>query len=99
MPRNTSVEDFLSLVDYGDIPAPDKDLLSQCVFPQSNAARVAAQAAVAFTGIGKSSAVHTAGGADEAAAARGAGAKRGRPAAEAAVGTDAAKLKQAKVER
>lgn len=62
LPRNTSVEDFLSLVDYGDIPAPDKDLLSKCVFPQNSAARAAQtaasqQAAVAFTGIGKPSVI------------------------------------------
>jgi hypothetical protein len=30
--RNTSVEDFLSLVSSGDIPAPDRDLLVHPIF-------------------------------------------------------------------
>lgn len=32
MSRNSSVEDFLSLVESGDIPAPDQDMLSTSIF-------------------------------------------------------------------
>jgi len=32
MPRNSSVDDFLSLVESGDIPAPETDMLSNPIF-------------------------------------------------------------------
>lgn len=32
MSRNTSIDDFLSLVQNGDIPAPDHDMLSNSIF-------------------------------------------------------------------
>ena len=34
--RNSSVEDFLSLVQSGDIPAPERSMLSESIFPGSN---------------------------------------------------------------
>jgi hypothetical protein len=34
--RNSSVEDFLSLVQSGDIPAPDNNMLCESIFPGSN---------------------------------------------------------------
>lgn len=97
LPRNTSVEDFLSLVDYGDIPAPDKDLLSKCVFPQQNRGPATQQSAVAFTGIGKSSAVPGTAGA--APASEGGAGKRGRVTSGAGASADASgvKLKQSKI--
>jgi hypothetical protein len=80
--RNTSVEDFFALVESGVVPAPDKDLLSKCVFPTQARPQPAQQSAVAFTGIGKSSAVlpSVAAGGDDAAraGAGGGGAKRTR---------------------
>ena len=45
MPRNTSVEDFLSLVAYGDISAPDHDVLNKSLSLFSQHHHLAAQAA------------------------------------------------------
>lgn len=45
MPRNTSVEDFLSLVAYGDISAPDHDVLNKSLSLFSQQHHLAAQAA------------------------------------------------------
>uniref|UniRef100_A0A7S2RCG7 Uncharacterized protein n=1 Tax=Rhizochromulina marina TaxID=1034831 RepID=A0A7S2RCG7_9STRA len=36
MPRNSSVDDFLSLVESGDIPAPEQDMLSTSIFHSLN---------------------------------------------------------------
>lgn len=99
--RNTSVEDFFSLVESGVVPPPDKDLLSKCVFPTSARQQPAApqQSAVAFTGIGKSSAILPAaaapspGGGGGAKRARNGGGGNGSGGAEGG-----ARAKQAKTE-
>lgn len=96
--RNTSVEDFFSLVESGAIPAPDKDLLSKCVFPtnpRQQQPSPAQQSAVAFTGIGKSSAVVPVAAAT-AASVTGAAAGAGKRTRGGAVADGGGRAKQAK---
>lgn len=94
------MEDFFSLVQCGDLPQPEEDTLSKCVFPQARPPAPAQQSAVAFTGIGKSSAVVPGAAAASSGAGGGGAGKRtrGGGAGGDAAGGGASRLKQAKTE-